>query len=144
MDLLRIERDNAIITMQSMTSEIAFELFIAYRKLYRGYVNWDIKVSNYYGEEILKRVEYDKQLVEELNKVFLQILFLTEKAFSLNMVLSPYVIMGIFDLKKDLLKDNILTDDIIQVADEVYSKYRKQLKTILGEWNGWGHISRKI
>jgi hypothetical protein len=116
-----------------MTTEITFELFIAYRKLYRGYRDYDIKVSNYYGEEILKRVEYDKQLVEELNKVFLQILFLTEKAFSLDVVLPSYVIMGIFDLKKDLLKDNILKDDIIKVSDEVYTKYRQQFKKILGK-----------
>jgi hypothetical protein len=46
MDLLRRERDNAIIVMQSMTTEITFELFKAYRKLYRGYVDWDIKVRN--------------------------------------------------------------------------------------------------
>jgi hypothetical protein len=65
--------------------------------------------------------------------VFLQILFLTEKAFSLDVVLPSYVIMGIFDLKKDLLKDNILKDDIIKVSDEVYTKYRQQFKKILGK-----------
>ena len=133
MDLLRRERDNAIIVMQSMTTEITFELFIAYRKLYRGYVDWDIKVSNYYGEEILKRVEYDKQLVEEINDVFIHILALTEKAFLLDIVLPSYVIMGIFDLKKDLLKDKLLTEDIIKATDEVYTKYKQQFKKILGE-----------
>ena len=133
MDLLRIERDNAIIIMQSMTSEIAFELFIAYRKLYRGYRDYDIKVSNYYGEEPLKRVEYDKQLVKEINDVFLNILCLIDKAFLLNVVLPPYVIMGIFDLKKDLNKDNLLTEDIIKASDDVYTKYRQQFKKILGE-----------
>lgn len=133
MDLLRIERDNAIIIMQSMTSEIAFELFIAYRKLYRGYRDYDIKVNNYYGDKDLQSNIYDPELVKEINDVFLNILCLIDEAFLLNVVLPPYVIMGIFDLKKDLLKDNILKKDIIQVADEVYSKYRKQLKTILGE-----------
>ena len=133
MDLLRIERDNAIIIMQSMTTEITFELFIAYRKLYRGYRDYDIKVNNYYGDKDLQSNIYDPALVKEINDVFLNILCLIDKAFLLNVVLPPYVIMGIFDLKKDLNKDNLLTEDIIKASDDVYTKYRQQFKKILGE-----------
>ena len=133
MDLLRRERDNAIIVMQSMTTEIAFELFIAYRKLYRGYRDYDIKVNNYYGDKDLQSNIYDPELVKEINDVFLNILCLIDKAFLLNVVLPPNVIMGIFDLKKDLNKDNLLTEDIIKASDDVYTKYRQQFKKILGE-----------
>ena len=116
MDLLRRERDNAIIASQSVATDITFELFIAYRKLYRGYVDSDIRINNYYGEDKLKSITYDDKLIAEINQVYASILFKTEIAFMQEIYIPSYVIMGIIDLKIDLDKHKILNEDLVTIT----------------------------